>query len=182
VLELPSNQVRSWLATFGTAAVAVVSAPSGICVAATQDLARTLRSRRGAEVARVWWVSSLAAALELAKAVGAAPSTVEEAERLIRAAAQERGIALAEHEPTLARAKAALARLDHGLAVAEQRGILAASNSRFKFLRLKDPKLDYGKAHSRLKFEIARRIAETSDGGLPDLRGLVNAILPMPTK
>jgi hypothetical protein len=131
---------------------------------------------------RVWWVSSLAAALELAKAVGAAPSAVEEAERLIRAAAQERGIALAEHEPTLARAKAALARLDHGLAVAEQRGILAASNSRFKFLRLKDPKLDYGKAHSRLKFEIARRIAETSDGGLPDLRGLVNAILPMPTK
>jgi hypothetical protein len=73
--------------------------------------------------------------------------------------------------------KAALTKLDAGLELAKRRGVLQEFNWRFKFLGRKDPKLNYGAAHHKLKLEIARRLAESA-GTLPDLRGLVDAVLP----
>src|SRR5262249_34006574 len=102
-------------------------------------------------------------------------------ERRIRESAPRLGIPLAEHGPTLERARAALAKLERGLKLAQQRGVLQQFNWRFKFLRQKQPRLSYGDAHNRLKSEIARRIAE-GGGGLPDLSGIIDAVLPLPTK
>src|SRR5262249_25393774 len=136
------------------------------------------------ELARVWWLSSLEAALELARTAGPAPgsnTTIEAIERRIREVARRRRIPLAEHAPTLERARTALARLEHGLALAKQRGVLQQFNWRFKFLRQKQPRLDYGRAYAALKAEIARRLAE-GNGALPDLTGIVDAVLPLPAK
>src|SRR5262249_21716836 len=115
VLELPTNQQRDWLAAFGAAAVFVGSAPtrSPAELGATQDLKNAVAAERrligrDAQLARVWWVSSLEAALELARAAGPVPgsnTTIEAIERRIREAARRRRIPLAEHAPTLERAR-----------------------------------------------------------------------------
>jgi hypothetical protein len=191
VLELPTNQQRYWLGAFGAAAVFIVNALAGspCAVGATQDLAKTLAAQRRSlgqnlQLVRVWWTSSSATALELATAVALAPgATVEETEAAVRESARRLGIPLAEHEPTLARARAAIAKLDRGLALAKATGTLSFFNSRYKFCRRKAqaegrPFLSYGTAHSRLKSEIARRIAEAGSGTLT-LKGIVDAVLPL---
>jgi hypothetical protein len=188
MVEIPSRQERDWLTAFGTSAlfVACSSTKARCAIGATQDLARALAAQRrqlgrDARLARVWW-STATAALELARAVDLPPgTTVKGAKAAVRQAARRRGIPLAEHETTLERVRTALAKLDHGLEVAKQRGVLWEFNARFKFLRQKQPQLDYGRAHAKLKAEIARRLAE-SGGGLPDLGGIVDTVLPLPTK
>jgi hypothetical protein len=173
-------------------AIYIVSTPAGTNkLGATQDLGKALAAQRrsigrDAELRCVWWVSNLEAALELAKAAGPAPGSVEVVEvvgRRIREAARRRRIPLAEHGPTLERARTALARLDRGLALAKATGTLSFFNSRYKFCRRKAqaegrPFLSYGTAHSRLKSEIARRIAEAGSGTLT-LEGIVDAVLPL---
>src|SRR5262249_40617441 len=186
VVETPHRSEQGWLSAFGVAAIFVVWSPASTrCpVGATQDLAKALAAQRrsigrDAQLARVWWVSSLEAALELARAAGPVPgsnTTIEAIERRIREAARQRRIPLAEHAPTLERARTALARLDRGLALAKQRGVLQQFNWRFKFLRQKQPRLDYGRAYAALKAE--RRLA-ASAGALPDLAGIVDAVLPI---
>jgi hypothetical protein len=176
---------------FQLGAVYVVWSPaSARCAVGTgQDLGKALTAQRrtigrDAELRRVWWVSSPTAALELVRTTDPAPgssATVEAIERRIREAARRRRIPLAEHAATLARARTALARLDRGLELAQQRGVLQQFNWRFKFLRQKQPSLDYGRARTALKAEIARRLAE-GGGGLPDLGGIVDAVLPLPTE
>jgi hypothetical protein len=182
VLELPTKPQAEWLRSFGAAAVAVFTTANGTAVAATQDLARSLRGRRksyaDSELAAAWWAGSLTDALRIADNVDA-PDAPEEAEKAIRHTACQLGIALTHNTMALARAKTALARLDAGLKLATQRGILFEFNQRFKYLRRKNPKLNYGAAHHRLKFEVARRIAEAGAGTLPDLHGIVEVILPL---
>jgi hypothetical protein len=130
---------------------------------------------------RVWWTQSPAAALELANAVALRPGmTTRKAEIAVRHAAGRLRIPLAEHDTTLAHARAALARLDHALKLATQQGTLWAFNQRFRYLRQKQPSLNYSRVHAQLKNEIARRLAES--GGLPDLGGIVDAVLPLPAK
>jgi hypothetical protein len=182
VLEIPAEAESTWLAAFGAAAVAVfIHTDSTATTVATQDLARSLRSQRkgdpGAKLASVHWVASLTEALRIANVVGGAGSIVE-ANELIRHAARELRIALIDHDQVLSRARNAVARLERGLAVAKERGVLMEFNWRFKFLRRQNPKLSYGTAHNRLKAEIARRIAEAG-ANLPDLGGIVDAVLPL---
>src|SRR5262249_12631202 len=184
---------RDWLTAFGAAAVYAIWSPANTrcAIGATQDLAKALAAQRrligrDAQLACVWWISSLEAALELAKAAGPTPGgevveVVEVLERRIREAARRRRIPLAEHDHTLARARSALARLDRGLELAKSRGVLQELNWRFKFLRQKQPQLSYGAVHAELKAEIARRLAE-GNGALPDLTGIVDAVLPLPAK
>jgi hypothetical protein len=167
---------------FSAAAVTVFTTADGTTAVASQDLMRSLRGQRksypDAELVGAYWTSSLADALRIASAVSA-PTTIEDAEKRIRTTAAELGIALTAHAMALARAKAALAKLDKALAVAKQTGTLQEFNWRFAFLRCKNPRLNYGMAHNKLKLEIARRIAETSTGAMPDLCGLVDAVLPI---
>ena len=178
---------------FQLGAVYVVWSPANTrcAIGATQDLGKALAAQRrsigrDAQLARVWWLSSLEAALDLAAAVGtalASTTTVEEIESRIREAARRLGIPLAEHDVTLARVRSALARLDHGLELAKSRGVLSFFNSRYRFLREKavaagQPFQSYGMAYNRLKAEIAKRLAER-DGRLPDLSGIVDVILPL---
>jgi len=185
-MELPNRFEREWLTAFGTAAIFITwSTASARCaLGATQDLPRALTAQRRSlgrdtRFARIWWVSSPAVALELTRAITLAPeATVKEAETAIRKARQLR-IPLAEHDATLERARGAIARLDRGLEVAKQRGVLQEFNWRFKFLRQKQPDLSYGTAHAKLKAEIAKRIAESGKNGLPDLTGIVDAVLPI---
>src|SRR5262249_5828464 len=54
--------------------------------------------------------------------------------------------------------------------LATRQGTLWEFNARFQFLRQKQPGLNYGRIHGKLKAEIARRLAES--GGLPDLAGI----------
>src|SRR5262249_58813484 len=121
-MELPTRQEREWLTAFGVAAIFVVWSPANTrcAIGATQDLGKALAAQRhsigrDAQFVRVWWVSSLEAALELARTAEPAPgssATVEAIERRIREVARRRRIPLAEHGPTLERARTALARLD----------------------------------------------------------------------
>jgi hypothetical protein len=156
-------------------------------VGATQDLGKALVTKRrslgrDARLARVWWASSPAVALDLVGSIKLAPgATAEETEAQVRESAHRLSVTLAEHGPTLERARAALARLDHALKLAQSRGVLQQFNWRFKFLRQKQPQLYYGRARAKLKTEIARRLA-ASGGGLPDLGGIVDTVLPPPTK
>jgi hypothetical protein len=183
-VETPSRQEREWLTAFGVAAVYVVEAPAGTQLSATQDLTKALTVHRrtlgrDVQLARIWWTSNLATALELVTAVTpAAGATIEEVDLAVREAARQRQITLAEHGTTLERARAALARLDRGLELAKRRGILWEFNARFRFLRQKQPQLSYGAMHAKLKTEIARRLAENA-GALPDLAGIVDVVLPL---
>jgi len=192
-MELPNRSEGGWLTAFGVAAIFIAWSPASTrcAIGATQDLGKALGAQRrligrDAQLARVWWVSSLEAALELARTAGPAPgssATIKAIERRIREVARRRRIPLAEHTPTLERARTALARLDRGLALAKATGTLSFFNSRYKFCRRKAqaegrPFLSYGTAHSRLKSEIARRIAEAGSGTLT-LEGIVDAVLPL---
>jgi len=191
-MEIPTRQEREWLTTFDVAAVYIACSSARCAVGTAQDLAQTLAARRrtlgrDAQFVRIWWIPSSTAALELAGAVALPPeATVRDAESAVRRAARRLRIPLAEHGATLARARAAIARLDCGLEVAKQRGVLSFFNGRYRFLREKaaaagQPFQSYGTAHAQLKAELARRLA-ASGGGLPDLGGIVDTVLPPPTK
>src|SRR5262249_34685547 len=134
------------------------------------------------KLAAVCWVPNLAAALKLTEAVGSAlassAASPKALERMVRKTARCHRIPLAEHEATLERARATLARLEHGLKLAQSRGVLQEFNWRFKFLRQEQPQLSYGVAFAALKSEIARRLA-AGDGALPDLTGIVDTVLPI---
>jgi hypothetical protein len=129
---IPSREEHAWLAAFGAAAVfiACTAAGSPCAIGTAQDLSKALAAQRHAlgrdtQLARMWWISSPAAALELTRSIKLAPgATVEEAERRIRESARRLGTPLAEHGPTLERARAALAKLDRGLKLAQSRGVL----------------------------------------------------------
>src|SRR5262249_6962377 len=173
------------------AAVYVAHSPASArcAVGATQDLAQAVTAHRrtlgrNAQFARIWWISNPATALELATAVVLTPrATIKETEVAVRESARRFGIPLTEHEPTLPRALSAIAKLDGGLALAKATGTLSFFNSRYKFCSRKAqaegwPFLSYSTAHSRLKSEIARRIAEAGSGTLT-LEAIVDAVLPL---
>jgi len=140
-VDIPSRQEQGWLTAFGVAAIYIAWSPASTrcAIGATQDLAKALATQRGmlgrdTELHRVWWIPSLEAALELAgTAGGLAPDTntaVEVVEHRIREVARRCRIPLAEHGPTLERARTALTRFEHRLKLAQQRGVLQEFNAR----------------------------------------------------
>src|SRR5262249_26783170 len=76
-MELPNRSERDWLTAFGVAAIFIAWSPANTrcAIGATQNLGKALAAQRrsigrDAQLASVWWVSSLEAALELARAGG----------------------------------------------------------------------------------------------------------------
>jgi hypothetical protein len=188
-MQLLSRRERDWLTAFGVGALFIACSPTSTrcAVGASQDLADALAAQRrtlgrDARFTGIWWISSTAAALELATAVTPG-ATVEETEAAVREAARRLGIPLAEHEPTLARARAAIAKLDRGLALAKATGTLSFFNARYRVLRQQAvaagrPFQSYGDAYTRLKAQIGKRVAEAGGSGKLTLEGVVDLVLP----
>jgi hypothetical protein len=122
-------------------------------------------------VAAAWWVGRCTAD-QVIMAIGERhPATIEGATREIMAAAGRLDVVLSEPATVMARARAAVAKLDRRLAMAKETGTLAFFNAEYRRRRIAARAsgkgfMSYGAAHRRLRKAIAGAAAT---GSMPEL-------------
>jgi hypothetical protein len=124
-------------------------------------------------LAAAWWVASRREAEQVLVAIGERHlATVDEATRELLAAAARLDVVLSEHTVVLARAKAAMAKLDAKLSAAKSTGALVFFNTEYRGRRLAAHAagkrfMSYGQAHRRLRKALAGAAAT---GSMPELK------------
>jgi hypothetical protein len=135
-IEPLSPAVRDYLRAFDLVAIGV-----------TCD-GQIIRTRNPAGADAAWWCEARNASLVIRPA--------RQHGRDIPLAAQALGVALTEHSVVLARAKAALAKIEAGMAWAQRSGVLHEFNQEYRRRRLEaqargEPFMTYGAARARLR-------------------------------
>jgi hypothetical protein len=112
-------------------------------------------------ISAAWWTQGRAAAESVLVAIGEHhPGTLECATRAVLQAAARLGVVLGEHETVVARARAAIGKLDGKLAAAQQLGDLRFFNRAYKRYRLDCLRrggrpMPYGTAVAKLRKALA---------------------------
>ena len=148
-MAIPSG-VRDYLLQSGIAAVYV--GPTGT-IGVARDLARI-------PVTLAWWVTDRHVAEAVAAVALDEQDAATTAEIAIRTAADRLGVVLTDHVVVLARAAAAVGKLNSRLHAAQQSGALAEFNATYKRRRLEAQAagktfMPYAMARARLRKELA---------------------------
>jgi hypothetical protein len=164
VIEPLKRGERNYLAQFGVTAIYITCS---CMLGVGHDLARV-----GSGCRRLVGSPSRREAEQVLVAIGERhPATVDEATRELLAAAGRLDVVLSEHTVVLARARAAVAKLDRRLAMAKETGTLAFFNAEYRRRRIAARAsgkgfMSYGAAHRRLRKAIAGAAAT---GSMPEL-------------
>jgi hypothetical protein len=134
-------------------------------------------SRVPARLRAVWWTRDRGTAEQILIAIGEAqPATAEQA-----IAAGRLGVALNDHGVVLARAQAAVCRLDGKLTAAQTMGDLKPLNREYKRRRLEAERsgrkfMSYSEAQRRLRKALASAAAT---GSMPELMAAVRLAIEL---
>ena len=165
MIEPLPRAVRDYLAAHRVACV-FVTAGAKLGTGTPGELTRL------GPVMALWWCANRAVAKQIVVAIGEEhPATVEQAIAEIKAAAARLNVALSDHSVVLARAQAAVSRLDGKLASAQSVGYLKFFNRAYQQYRLACRQrgkgaMPYGAAMAKLRQLLAQAAAGSSIEGM----------------
>jgi hypothetical protein len=163
-MEFPTDAERDYLIAFDAMAVVITDNPFTVRLA--RDPRRMLSAlRRGWPYVRIHeivWTSPAKRARQLVGCMHTPMTSAAAAIVMVEIAAELR-IVLTPNKVAIARARAAVARLDALLTRAKNKGLLKFFNRAYQAHRLAGGTIPYGFAYARLRSALARRIAKDEE-------------------